>query len=200
MNLIINNYLKDYLNRPLNKAFKDTRIGQIQSKILSNGYDGNMEWYQEIVSMYESFMANEPDQSINYTIAKYLLEQFKKEIKTIVYTDIRDWSSAVQYHMEKFSSIISHNPAPQGIDDLVYGSIKRCENLPQLTPHEIADMVSKLEAMINDTEKRRCILAILKKTQKDLHISKESEHIVIDFEKLTQTSLNALNNYVRAYD
>ena len=216
----IKEFMKKFIERPLNQAFihpvnpeidglpdyleivqNPMDLTQIKSKIENNKYDNACQWYSDVCLIYENAIKyhGEKGNTLWTEIAEFLLDDFKKIAKKFNVSNTQEWSKLLSEEMNKLGKKIEKSPVPQGIDDLVHSCIKRAESCPQITPQEVAGMVSRLKVALQDEEKKGCIIAILKK-QKDFSIPKDADTITIEISKLSQNSLNALNLYVRAFD
>ena len=214
----ITNFTKAFIERPLNAAFvnpidpvKDDvpdyfdyitnpmDLSTVRNKIETKQYETADQWYNDICLIYENAIKYHSQKQFIYfvEVAEYLLKAFKKEALMLNAKSQNEWHELLQAEMNKLGKIIEKSPVPQGIDDLVASSIKRAETTAIQTS-DVPEMVTKLQNAIKQPEKLNCIIAILKKTQKDLSIQKDTNTLTIEIEKLNANSLSALNIFLSA--
>ena len=214
----ISNFMKSFIERPLNGPFihpidpikddvpdyfdiipKPMDLSTVQSNINKKQYETADQWYSDVCLIYENAIHYHSQKQFQHfvEVAEYLLKSFKKEAACLNAKNQTEWHNTLSIEINKLGKIIEKSPVPQGIDDLVSSCIKRAETTA-IQAQEVPEMVEKLQKYVKIPEKLNCILAILKKTQKDLSVSKETNTMTIEIEKLNANSLSALNLFVNA--
>lgn len=214
-------FMLDFMERPLNYTFKNPAdperdnlpnyytivqnpmdLTTVKNKLFNGQYQTTAQWYRDVCLIYENAIAYHTysQNQLWIEISKHLLKEFQSQAKRFNVSDEAEWNEVYKIYFEKLGKAIEKSKVPQGIDDLVQSCIKRAESMPPIQDAELADLGPKLKALVEDESKKLCVLAILKKTQKDLSVPKDSDTLTIELDKLNITALNVINLYVRSFD
>ncbi|EAX87099.1 Bromodomain containing protein [Trichomonas vaginalis G3] len=217
---LITNFMTIFNEGPLNKAFlnpvdpeKDQLsdyyniitqpmdLTTVKNKVLNREYKTPDQWYNDMCLIYQNAITYHSSKNNQHwcDIAAFLLKDFKDLASQYNYATLSDWNSIYTAEMKKLGQLLEKSSVAQGIDDFVSGCVKRAEKMQPIPPQDVPIMVKSLETCLEDPEKKRCILAILKKTQKNLTAEKETDTLTINIAELNNNSLNALNLYVRSF-
>lgn len=209
-----------FMARPLNKAFlnpvdpeKDQLVdynqivfnpmdlSTVKSKIQSHEYKTFDQWFNDVCLIYQNALLYHTEKNNKHwcDIATFLMDDFKSLASKYNFSSVAEWNKIYTDELNKFGEILERSAVSQGMDDFVAGCAKRAEKMSPIPPQEVPTMVKCLEKCLEDTEKKRCIIAILKKTQKNLTPEKETDTLTIKIDELNNNSLNALNLFVRAF-
>lgn len=171
----------------------------IEKRLNSQYYNAPIDWYNDVCLVYENALKYHPKESIFHQIAEYNLNEFKKKAIGFACSEPHQWYEMVTQAMNKLSKEIARGPVPQGVDPLILSIVKRAENeLPPPQPKVIAEVVEKINTMIEDDNVRYDVLCILKETEPNLKIA--GEKMTIDADGLLPASVNTLSLYLKAHN
>lgn len=171
-------------------------LGTIQSNLRANKYASPLEWYQDVVLVYQNALDYHDPLSVWHKIAEYSLRQFRSEAIGLGCATPQEWYALVGATTQKLKASIADGPVPQVVDPLVLSIVKKADTMPPPSSQAIAELVEKVNARIDDESVRFDVLCILRETQPGLKV--DGDALSIDADKLSQLALNALALYVRA--
>jgi hypothetical protein len=173
-------------------------LGTVLSKLTENSYPTPLDWYNDVCLVFENARLYHSPESMWHGIATYNLAEFKKTALGFGCHDAQEWYAKVCEAMLKLQTAIAESPVPQGIDPMILSIIRKAEPLLPLAAQSIADVVDKVNGLIEDDSVKYDILCLLKETEPGLKI--EGDKITINADVLSDLTLNALSMYVKAHN
>ena len=205
---------QDLMERPLNCYFKslnslslegyneiidhpmDYQI--IEDKLKNDKYNSAIDWYNDVCLIYDNAMKYHESRDINFfEIARYCKKEFQKAALGIGFSDPQEWYDLTCQTMKRLSKLIANGPVPQGIDPFILSIVRKAESMPPPNPQSIADLVAKINMLIENMTIKMDVITILKETHSNLTI--EGEKLTIDADQLSELTLNSLYLYVKAH-
>lgn len=214
------NFTKDFLNRPMNEYFshpvnleednlpnylnivkRPMDLSTVIQNLQNNIYKTTSEWYSDMSLIYENAI-NYHKETIFGIMARYLLQEFKKEASGYNITNINEWNVQYQKMLTKLGRMISESKISLGRDDLPNVCIKKAINYPKIEDPEIKIMMEKMKKLLSKDDFRQNVVYIIRHSQKDFtFVRDESDKVYhISLEKLAQPTLKALNLLVNSYN
>ena len=168
-------------------------LSTILDKLKNDKYKKFVEWYNDIVKMFDNALLFNKDSPFIVTITQYLLEKFKNEYEIRALPSTKEWWERVSEQMNKIQKLFAESPVIQGYDPMISSIIKTSENKPPPNQHDIALIASQLGPKIQENEDiRRDVYMILKATEPNKITDK------IDINALSASSQYALFSYLEA--
>ena len=206
----ISTITKELMEQPLNCIFlypfdykKDRHLiprpmdfDTIKKKISSKTYETPNDWYNDVCQIYQNALIYHPEGTSWNLVAQYKLKEFQKKAKGLSFKDSQEWYNEVSKTMKELTVLSARSPVPQGVDPFLENVIKQSITMVPPKSQTIAELVERLNKMIDQSRIHNDVIMILKKVQPDLAIS--GEKLIIDADKLSHQTLNALFLYINA--
>lgn len=175
---------------------KPMDLSTVQAKLNNDQYTSPLDWYHDVILVYDNALTYHKPDTIWHKIALYNLQEFKKLALGIGCNDPQTWYDMVNNTMFKLSTAMADGPVPQGIDPLILSVLRKAEEMVPPSSQSIAEMVDRINKRIDHEDVKYDILCILKETQPDLKI--DGEKMAIDADNLSVDSLKALSLYIKS--
>lgn len=194
----LNDYFRGYksvISHPMD-------LTTVKNKLTKGAYKSAREWYNDVCLIYENCVKYYSQSEDRYTadlyitLANYNLAEFKKMTPALSCGSDKEWNAVVQKSRNKLLNLIAERP----LELDAKCEIPSVRGDVELSRREIEDAVKALNEWLGKDsgceERRRDVLRILRQTENGIDL--EKDEIVIDAEKLQQSTLNALWVYAKA--
>lgn len=167
----------------------------IETKINNKEYASALEWYNDIISMYQNAIKFSQNVRIQY-LAQYLLNNFKKMAYGTNF-DSSQWTKEISRLTTEINNLIEKSPVPQGIDPFVMGIVNYSAQSHQLTIPQSQWTINAINELCKNPDHLYDVFCILKQTKSDFD---QTQHtITIDFDNLKPSVMNSLFLYAISF-
>lgn len=137
----------DIIKRPI--CLKD-----ISNKLVNNEYTHFIQWYNDMILMFENAKTFNPPTNDIHFLADYLQTKFEEEYHGRSLTTHAQWAEAVGKQIQKIQDLISKSPVTQGYDPLLKSIIAEAVDMP-LSAHDEYMVSKEATKLIQENEKCR---------------------------------------------
>ena len=168
-------------------------LSTILSKLNDNKYKKFVQWYDDVVKMFNNALVYNKGYVSIESLTQFLLDRFQEDYEIRSLTNTQDWWERVAAQMNKIQKLFAESPVMQGYDPMLTSIIKTSENKPPPNQHDVALIAQKLGPKILENDDiRRDVYMILKSTEP----TKISDKI--DINSLSASAQYALHSYLEA--
>lgn len=170
-------------------------LNTILTKISNNEYAASLDWYNDIIAMYQNAINFSQNDRIKF-LAQYLLNSFKKAAYGIDFDSIQ-WNKEIIRLTTEINDLIEKSPVPQGIDPFTTGIVNYSTQPLHLTIQQNQWTISKINELCKNPDRLYDIFCILKQTKSDFDQTPTT--ISVDFDNLKPVAMNALYLYAVSF-